>query len=160
MWARRSAAFSAGVLVLCARLLLATAHHRRCRSWLETNDDVAMHPRRQRDSRLILGKLACGEILEFVTWGRHNVPGGLRTIRTLQPVCSDRSRHAAADRWIWQSRPLRIKWQDWIAPGGRIIVHRECCQWQHKRCTQWQHSIATSIGQGSVVANIDFPICT
>jgi len=25
----------------------------------------------------------------------------------------------------------RIKWQDWIALGGRIIVHRECCQWQH-----------------------------
>src|SRR5258708_79251 len=81
--ARRSAAFSAGVLVLGARLLLATAHHRRCRSWLETNDDVAMHPRRQRDSRLILGKLACGEILEFVTWGLHNVPGGLRANRTL-----------------------------------------------------------------------------
>src|ERR1700716_727246 len=69
-----------------ARLLLATAHHRRCRSWLETNDDVAMHPRRQRDSRLILGKLACGEILEFVTWGRPNVPGGLRTNRTLPVV--------------------------------------------------------------------------
>ena len=31
--------------------------------------------------------------------------------------CSDRSRHAASDSWIWQSRPLRIKWQDWIAPG-------------------------------------------
>ena len=45
-----------------------------------------MHPRRQRDSRLILGKLACGEILEFVTWGRHNVPGGLRANRTLLPV--------------------------------------------------------------------------
>src|SRR3981189_1682906 len=84
--ARRSAAFSAGVLVLGARLLLATAHHRRCRSWLETNDDVAMHPRRQRDSRLILGKLACGEILEFVTWGLHNVPGGLRANRTLPVV--------------------------------------------------------------------------
>ncbi len=26
---------------------------------------------------------------------------------------------------------LRIKWQDWIAPGGRIMVHRECRQWQH-----------------------------
>jgi hypothetical protein len=24
---------------------------------------------------------------------------------------------------IWQSRPLRITWQDWIAPGGRIILH-------------------------------------
>src|SRR5580692_1240058 len=27
----------------------------------------------------------------------------------LTACCSDRSRHAAADRWIWQSRPLRIK---------------------------------------------------
>jgi hypothetical protein len=33
---------------------------------------------------------------------------------------SDWSRHAASDSGIWQSRPLRIKWQDWIAPGGRI----------------------------------------
>jgi len=33
---------------------------------------------------------------------------------------SDWSRHAASDCGIWQSRPLRIKWQDWIAPGGRI----------------------------------------
>jgi hypothetical protein len=33
---------------------------------------------------------------------------------------SDWSRHAASDSGIWQSRPLRIKWQDWIAPGGMI----------------------------------------
>jgi len=46
---------------------------------------------------------------------RHHLP--------LLPVCSNRSRHAAADRWIWQSRPLRIKSQDWIAPGDRLIVH-------------------------------------
>lgn len=26
---------------------------------------------------------------------------------------------------------LRIEWQDWIAPCGRIIVHWECCHWQH-----------------------------
>jgi hypothetical protein len=33
----------------------------------------------------------------------------------LTGCCSDRSRDAAAERWIWQSRPLRTKWQDWIA---------------------------------------------
>ena len=43
------------------------------------------------------------------------VRGGLRATRTLLPVAPTRSRHAAAERWIWQSRPLRTKWQDWIA---------------------------------------------
>src|SRR4030088_260339 len=42
----------------------------------------------------------------------------------LTACCSDRSRHTVADSWIWQSRPLRIKWQDWIALSGGIIVHR------------------------------------
>jgi hypothetical protein len=46
----------------------------------------------------------------------------------LTACCSDRSCHTAADCWIWQSGPLRIKWQDWIARGGRIIVHWECRQ--------------------------------
>jgi hypothetical protein len=33
------------------------------------------------------------------------------------PYCfSDWSRHVASDSKIWQSRPLRIKWQYWIAP--------------------------------------------
>src|SRR5260370_40486483 len=32
---------------------------------------------------------------------------------------SDSSRHAASDSGISQSKPLRIKWQDWIALGGR-----------------------------------------
>jgi hypothetical protein len=48
------------------------------------------------------------------------------------------NRHAAADRWIWQSRPLRFKRPDWIGQaagfhriGRGIIVHRECRQWQH-----------------------------
>jgi len=44
---------------------------------------------------------------------------------------SDWSRHAAADTGIWQSRPLQIKWQDWIAPAGGLIVLRERRQWQH-----------------------------
>src|SRR5882724_2373790 len=44
---------------------------------------------------------------------------------------SDRSRHAASDSGIWQSRPLRIKWQDWIASAAGLIVLRECQQWQH-----------------------------
>src|SRR5712692_2227685 len=37
---------------------------------------------------------------------------------------SDRSRHTAAERWIWQSRPLPFKWQDWVALGGRISSYR------------------------------------
>jgi hypothetical protein len=56
----------------------------------------------------------------------------------LTACCSDRSRHTVAERWIWQSRPLSFKWQDWIARAagfhrisGRIIAHRECRQWQH-----------------------------
>jgi hypothetical protein len=49
----------------------------------------------------------------------------------LTACCSDRSRYTAADRWIWLSIPLRNKWQDWIAPAGRIIVPRECRQGQH-----------------------------
>jgi hypothetical protein len=31
---------------------------------------------------------------------------------TLTACCSDRSRHAASDSGIWQSRPLPFKWQD------------------------------------------------
>jgi hypothetical protein len=53
-----------------------------------------------------------------------------------------------ADRRTWQSRPLSFKWQDWIALGGRIIVHRECRQWQHNVALSDQHSIATSAGTG------------
>jgi hypothetical protein len=58
---------------------------------------------------------------------------------------SDRSRHTVAERWIWQSRPLSFKWQDWIAPGGRISSYR----WQdnslvHRECRPWQHNVAFS----------------
>jgi hypothetical protein len=42
-----------------------------------------------------------------------------RAIRTLLPV-SPTEVQAASDSGIWQSRPLRIKWQDWIALAGRI----------------------------------------
>jgi hypothetical protein len=34
------------------------------------------------------------------------------------------SRHTSADRWIWQSRPLPFKWQDWVASGGGISSYR------------------------------------
>jgi len=34
--------------------------------------------------------------------------------------CTEKS----ADGGIWQSRPPRISWQDWIAPGGRINSSR------------------------------------
>jgi predicted permease len=54
--------------------------------------------------------------------------------RGLCPQCCQptyRSSHAAADHWTLQSRLLGIKWQDWIAPRGRTIVHRECLQGQH-----------------------------
>jgi hypothetical protein len=46
--------------------------------------------------------------------------------RTLLPVAPTQSRHAAEDRWIWQSRLLRIKWQDWnnVAPSGSIPIHQ------------------------------------
>lgn len=50
-----------------------------------------------------------------------------------------------AERWIWQSRPLSFKWKDWIAPGGRIIVHLECLPVAASHCIQWQHSAATSV---------------
>jgi hypothetical protein len=34
----------------------------------------------------------------------------------------------ATEHWIWQSRPLPFKRQDWVAPGGRISSYR----WRHK----------------------------
>src|SRR5258707_14425646 len=73
-------------------------------------------------------RLCCDEVEGFGTC-RHcfRVTG----YPHLTACCSHWSRNAVADPWIWQSRPLRIKWQYWIAPGGRIIVHRECRQWQH-----------------------------
>jgi hypothetical protein len=37
--------------------------------------------------------------------------------------CSDRSRHAAPDRRIWQSRLLRIQWKDWIIVHSVAAFH-------------------------------------
>src|SRR5258708_1849185 len=44
------------------------------------------------------------------------VLGGLRAIRTLLSVAPT-GVAMPPQCWIWQSRPLRIKWQDWIALG-------------------------------------------
>jgi hypothetical protein len=53
-----------------------------------------------------------------------------RATRTLLPVLRPKLPygHGALDLAI---ETAFIKWQGWIAPGGRIIVHLECRQWQH-----------------------------
>jgi hypothetical protein len=43
----------------------------------------------------------------------------------LTACCSDRRRHAGTDRWIWQARPLRIKWQDWIGSSAHLVKMTE-----------------------------------
>jgi hypothetical protein len=49
----------------------------------------------------------------------------------LAACCSTRAVMPQRTAGFGNRDPLRIKWQNWIALGGRIIVHRECRQWQH-----------------------------
>jgi len=53
-----------------------------------------------------------GPPIIFLT-GHGDIP---TTVKAMKGGATEKS----ADSGIWQSRPLRIKWQDWIAPGGRI----------------------------------------
>jgi hypothetical protein len=68
----------------------------------------------------------------------------------LTACCSDRSRHSAAERGFGDRDRFHSSGKIGLHRaagfhriGGRIIVNRECRQWQHS-CIQWQHSIATS----------------
>ena len=53
--------------------------------------------------------------------------GVLPANRTLLPVAPTGVAIRPAERWIWQSRPLPFKWQDWVALNGRISSYR----WQN-----------------------------
>jgi hypothetical protein len=61
---------------------------------------------------------------------------------SLLPVCSDRSRHAAADRWIWQSSRFEL--------NGKIGSHR-----RQDNSASGMLPVA-ECRQSSMVANIDF----
>jgi hypothetical protein len=90
--------------------------------------------------------MSCNDLLlVFITTPKEPACNTISST-SLLPVCSDRSRHAAADRWIWQSSRFEL--------NGKIGSHR------------WQDNSASGMlpvaeyRQGSMVANIDFPICT